>query len=237
MEHSVVDLDYTVVSRDRQRVAWRTVVVDEVAVVERRQHVAVHDHECAVQPVYQAEWRRSSESGFLADVRNVDLTAVAAVEDSLDQVCEVADAELDVDDPRFRELPDHDLEDRTIAHRHEWLWKHRGVRRQSCPTTSSQDHGGHRFEALLAVRVAVRLRARGAGVGNLERSHDHGYDASPSTRIGDLGSDATSVTFGRGVRFVRRPVSRCTATSRPVATAYNVHQRILASMENEWRAA
>ena len=102
----------------------------------------------------------SAERLLLADVGDVDVAVLAAVEDRLDQVREVADAEVHVDDARVLELADDDLEDRLVADRHQRLRQHRGVRREPRAAAAGQDDRLHVAQAALAVHLDVAVHVR-----------------------------------------------------------------------------
>ncbi len=113
MHHPVVDLDRALVSRDRQDVALRAVVLDELAVVEGGQDVAVHDHERAVQTFDEPKRGSCAQRFLLADIRDLHVSVLAVLENGFDEVREVADAEVDVDDAGLAQLADDDFEDRS----------------------------------------------------------------------------------------------------------------------------
>ena len=89
-------------------------------------------------------------------VGDLSVAGRAAVEDRPNQVREVADAEADVDDPRFLELADDDLEDRLLAHRHQRLGQDRGVRGQTRAAPAGQHDRLHVPQAAGAVRTGAR---------------------------------------------------------------------------------
>src|SRR4029450_11337387 len=110
MKDPVVDLDRALVSRDREGVPLLPMEPDELPVVERRQDVSIHHDKRALELVHEPERPCRSKRFLLADVSDVDMAVVATVEDSFDQVRQVADTEVDVDDARFIELVADELD-------------------------------------------------------------------------------------------------------------------------------
>ena len=226
VEDPVVDLDRPRARRDREHVAVLLVVADQVAVVELRQHVAVHHEESAVEAVDELERRSGAERFVLVHVLDRDVPVLTVVEDRLDEMREVADAERDVLDPTGLELVDHELEDRPLADRHQRLRKHRGVRREA-RAAAAREHDGLRLP----------VTARPGAVAVRRSSTGHCYRLSTRWRTTAGCKLPTGWVRVRRRRMLSLPVSRWTATSRRNRTAATVQKRIRPSISNERRRA
>ena len=117
--------------------------VDQLAEVERGQHVAVHDEERVVEALDQPERRRGAERAGLVDVLDGDAVRPGVIHHRPDEVGEVPDAQRDVSKTRLAQALDDDLEDRLLADRQERLGQDGGVRCHPRPAPAAQDHGLH----------------------------------------------------------------------------------------------
>src|SRR5436305_9460279 len=130
---------------DGQRGALVVMEGDEVAVVQRGEDVAVHRDERLVEAGDGAQRAR----GALRLVLPVPVELKAVGEDpllrevQLDELAEVADAEVDLLYARVRQAAHDVLEDRAVADRHERLGDDRRVGAQPRSEASGQDHGSH----------------------------------------------------------------------------------------------
>src|SRR5215218_2198312 len=86
VDDPVLDLYHLFVRRDRDDVPARPVVVEQIAVADVAQHVAVHHDERAARPVQPLEGSRCPERVRLVDVRDLRVARWAMLEDGLDQV-------------------------------------------------------------------------------------------------------------------------------------------------------
>ena len=175
----VVELDHPEVDRhllglhgDRQRGAGLAVVLDQRAVVERREDVAVHRQERALEIGHHAQGSGRAERLLRLPVP-VELERIrddrALAEVDADQVAEVADAEVGLGEPGGRELAQDDLEDRPVADGEEGLRQDRRVGPEPHSEAPGEDDRSHPSAAyryaggVPAWQVPARRRGRPRG--------------------------------------------------------------------------
>ena len=171
LDHAEIDVHVVVVHGDGQRGVLLAVDREQLAVVERRQHVAVHDDERALEVRHHRQGTRGAERlglpvevqlhlGWQIGVRQVDG----------DQLPEVAHAQVDLVDAAARQRADDVLEHRPVADRHERLRDDGGVGAQPHPQPARQDDCSHatpprRAAVVLSDRTTDKARERDTSAG------------------------------------------------------------------------
>jgi len=143
------------------------VVVDETPEIQIGENIAVHDDERLVEAVNKAKWAGCAERLLFVRVTDVHVTICAVVENSPDQVRQVADTEDNVPDAMRLELFDHDLEDRSLADRHQWLREDRRIRSKARSAAAGKHDGPRRIQAVVGT---VQIRAASGGSRQLTRT-------------------------------------------------------------------
>ena len=115
---------------------------DQLAVVERRQDVAVHRDEGSVEIGDDPKRAGRAERLVLPVPAQLELVRQACRlgEVDLDQLAQMADAEVDRVDARGVQTAEDVLEDRPVADRDERLGQDRRVRPQAHAEAPRQDH-------------------------------------------------------------------------------------------------
>src|SRR6266508_734561 len=110
MHHAITDLDRPLHRRHGHGVAVLAVLSQEIAVVKRGKHASVHEDERVVEPLDQSKRGGRAEWALLVNVTDLRAQIGATVEESSDQMRQVAHAEGDVGEAIARELLYDDLE-------------------------------------------------------------------------------------------------------------------------------
>src|SRR4029453_5554393 len=134
--------------RDRKGVLATNAVLYELREIERRQDIAVHDEQ-RFAPPDTAKGPGRAQGLLLLDVLDrSSRPPVSAVENSPDQMGEVADAERHLVEAVPGELIEDDLEDRPVPDRHEGLGQHRGIWSEPRPAAAGEHDGANRTGAV-----------------------------------------------------------------------------------------
>jgi len=121
------------------------VVLDQLSVVERGQHVPVDDDERPFEIGHGRKRPRGPERRRLPVERQAHLGRDVRVgEVDQDELAEVVDAQVDAVHTGLHERADDVLEHRPVADRHQRLRDHSRVRPQPCPQSAGEDDGPHR---------------------------------------------------------------------------------------------
>src|SRR4051794_38684103 len=142
-----VDVDTLGMHRDRQRGVTLSVERHQLAVVERREDVPVHDEEGPAEVGDVAQGAGRPERLALPVVADPSLgRQVRLAQVELDELPQVADAEVDPLAPQRGQVANDVLEHGPVRDRHERLGDDRRVRPQPRAETSGQDDGGDTLE-------------------------------------------------------------------------------------------
>ena len=142
IEHAEIDLVLALVGGNGQRGTRFDMRVEHLAVVDVRQDVAVHDEEVLRLAMQCGDDRTDrAERCLLVDVLDLDTPLRAITDVRPDQLTEMTDRQRRLREALIGQLTKHDLEDRIVTDRYEWLGNQRGVRSQADALASCQDHG------------------------------------------------------------------------------------------------
>ena len=115
-------------------------LVEELAVGEVGEDVAVHHQEVLVEAVEQAQGADRAERLLLAVVVDRDPVALAVAEEGLDQLGQVAGDDRQPLEAVRAELAHDHVEDRPVADRHQRLRQDRRVGPQAHPEAAGEYH-------------------------------------------------------------------------------------------------
>jgi hypothetical protein len=142
-DDAVVDAHRALRHRDRAERLLLPVEREQLAVVERRQHVAVHHQEVVVEVGDRAQRAGGALRLVLEHVVDAHAPARAVADHRREQARHVAERDDDAVTTGCAQLREHDFEDRLVAERQQGLRHRDRQRREPRAPAAGQDHRHH----------------------------------------------------------------------------------------------